>query len=283
MARQSNWYMTVFAVLAGVFLGATLAKQRGREIPPGSPPVLADGPGPEMDADSEYAPSAALEPLSAKLLKARIVDIFPVGYLTLMAIIQGAAFAALFITIQQDGLFAHRWTLHAWLALSQSLATGLTVVIVSHEYLLLTVVVRWVPTVFDTLIPYLLGFGEIWMAVATGQRTSWWTALASLCAVAVFAFWHTRTRTVPGAFGDRHDLHQRNRSYITEQIVSCCVMLLVSITAALLNYHRVCPELLNVGMTCGVTLIGVCILILGTRNQNDLYDKYRIPRWRWTH
>jgi hypothetical protein len=46
-----------------------------------------------------------------------------------MAIIQGAAFAALFIIIQQDGLFAHGWTLHAWLALGQSLATGLTVVI----------------------------------------------------------------------------------------------------------------------------------------------------------
>jgi hypothetical protein len=166
MARESKWCAAVFAVLAGVFLGATLARQRDREMPGGSPPVLEDGPRPGMDADSEDAVPAAIEPLSAGLLKTRVVDIFPVGYLTLMAIIQGAAFAALFITIQQDGLFAHGWTLHAWLALSQSLATGLTVAIVTHEYLLLKVVVRWVPTIFDTLIPYLLGFGEIWMAVA---------------------------------------------------------------------------------------------------------------------
>lgn len=285
MARESNWYAAVFAVLAGVFLGATLARQRGREMPGDSPLVLVpvDGPGPGMNADSEDAVPAAIEPLSAKVLKTRVVEIFPVGYLTLMAIIQGAAYAALFITIQQDGLLAHGWTLHAWLALVQSLATGLTVVIVTHEYLLLTVVVRWVPTVFDTLIPYLLGFGEIWMAVATGQRTSWWTALASLCAVAVFAFWHTRTRTVPGAFGDKPGLYQRQRRYITNQIVSCCVMLLISIAAALLNSYRVCPDPLNIGMTSVVTLVGVCIMILGTRYQNELYDEYRVPRWRWTH
>lgn len=283
MARESNWYAAVFAVLAGAFLGATLARQRGPEIPTGSAPVLADGSRPGMDADSEDVVPPAIEELSTRLLKTRVADVFSVGYLTLMAIIQGAAFAALFITIQQDGLFAHGWTLHAWLALSQSVATGLTVVIVTHEYLLLTVVVRWVSTVFDTLIPYLLGFGEIWMAVATGQRTSWWVALASLSAVAVFAFWHTRTRTVVSAFGDRHVLYQQNRRYITTQIIVCGAMMLVSIAAALLNAHHVCPDPLNIGMTSVVTLMGVCIMILGTRNQNKLYDEYSIPRWRWTH
>lgn len=283
MARESNWCTAVFGVLAGMFLGATLARRRGRELPGGLPPVLVDGAKPGMDADNENAVPAAIEPLSPDRLKTRVDDIFPVGYLTLMAIIQGAAFAALFITIQQDGLFAHGWTLHAWLALGQSLATGLTVVIVTHEYLLLTVAVRWVPTILDTLIPYLLGFGEIWMAVATGQRTSWWTALAAMSAVAAFAFWHTRTRTEPGAFGDRPVLYERNRRYITRQIVSSWAMLLISIAVALLNSYHACPDLLNIGMTSAVTLIGVRIMVLGTSNQNKLYDEFGVRRWhlRW--
>jgi hypothetical protein len=281
MASESKWCAAGFALLAGVFLGATLARQRGREMPTGSPPVLAVGSRRGIDAGSENAVSAALEPLTEKRLKERVAEIFSVGYLTLMAIIQGAAFAALFLTIQQERLFADRWSLHACLALSQSLATGLTVVIVTHEYLMLTVAVRWVPTIFDTLIPYLLGFGEIWMAIATGQRTSWWAALATLCAVAVFAFWHTRARTVPGAFSDKHTLYKRNRSYIMTQIALCSAMLLVSIAAALLNSRRVCPDPLNIGMTLGVTLMGVCIIILGTLNQNKLYDEYGLPRLRW--
>jgi hypothetical protein len=88
---------------------------------------------------------------------------------------------------------------------------------------------------------------------------------------------------VAGAFGDRYVLYQGNRRYITTQIVFCGVMLLVSIAAALLNSHRVCPDLLNIGMTSVVTLMGVGIMILGTRNQNKLYDEYSVPRWRWTH
>jgi hypothetical protein len=55
-------------------------------------------------------------------------------------------------------------------------------------------------------------------------------------------------------------------------------MILVSITTALLNSQRALSALLNISLTLGVTLIGVSILTLGARNQNKLYDEYRIPR-----
>jgi hypothetical protein len=281
MASESKWSVAVFGVLAGVFLGGTLARWRSREILAGSPAVL-DDPRQGTDADKKGAVPSSLEPLSAEVLKERTVEIFPVGYLTLMAIIQGAAFATLFLTIQQERLFADKWSLHTWLGLGQSLATGLTIVIVTHEYLLLTLMARWVPTVFDTLIPYLLGFGEIWMAIATGQRTSWWAALASLCAVAVFAFWHTRTRTMPDAFGQRPALYQRHRRHLKIQIATCSIMMLASIAAALLNSYGICPELLNIGMTSGVTLMGACVLIMGALDQNKLYDAYSVTRWTWS-
>ena len=282
MASESTWPAAVLGVLAGVFLGGMLARQRSREMLGGPPAVLDDDLRQEAGADKKGVVPSSLEPLSAGVLKERTVEIFPVGYLTLMAIIQGAAFATLFLTIQQEKIFADSWSPHTWLGLVQSLATGLTIVIVTHEYLLLTLMVRWVPTAFDTLIPYLLGFGEIWMAIATGQRTSWWAALASLCAVAVFAFWHTRSRIMPDAFGQRPVLYQRYRRHIKMQIVTCSIMMLASTAAALLNFYSICPELLNIGMTSGVTLMGVYVLITGARSQNKVYDAYDVTRWTWS-
>jgi hypothetical protein len=280
MARGSKWHLAAFAVLAGASLGAVLAKQSNREIvgSPSSGPTESQRSG--KDADEAAVPGV-LQPLTAAVLKARVIDIFPVGYLTLMAIIQGAAFGLLFATIQLGRFFGPGWSLHTWLVLTQSFATGLTIVIVTHQYILLTVVVRWVPTISDTLIPYLLGFGEIWMARATGHSISWWTALSSLCAVAAFAFWHTRTKTMQGAFGNKHFIYQRQRKYIAKQMAFSIIMLLVSVTTAVLNSQRAFPALLNIGLTLGVTLLGVSILTLGARNQNKLYDEYRIPRWQW--
>jgi hypothetical protein len=276
MARGSEWYPAVFAVLAGALIGAVLVKQNNREIvgSPSSGPTESHEPG--IDADETSAPGV-LQPLTAAVLKARVIEIFPVGYLTLMAIIQGAAFGLLFVAIGQGHFFGTRWSPDTWLALTQAFATGLTIVIVTHQYLLLTVVVRWAPTISDTLIPYFFGFGEIWMATAIGHSISWWAALSSLCVVAVFAFWHTRTRTKRGAFGNRPFIYRRQRKYSAIQIAFSIVMMLVSITAALLNYQRTLSALFNISLTLGVTLIGVSILALGARNQNKLYDDYCIP------
>jgi hypothetical protein len=276
LARLPNWRTAAFAVAAGMFLGAALVRQN-REMDDASPPVLADGQGTATDAYEEAASAGALEPLSADLLKARTIEIFPVGYLTLMAIIQGAAFGILFI--QQGQLFKQGWSPHAALTLTQSLATGLSIVIVTHEYILLTVMVRWAPTSSDTLIPYLLGFGEIWMAMAAGQGTSWWTALSSLCAVAAFAFWHTRTGTLQDAFAGKRFIYERDRKYLATQTVLCIVMMLISVAMALLNSRDASPAVLNIGLTLGVILIGIWVLLKGARNQNQLYDSYHVPRW----
>jgi len=234
--------------------------------------------GPRRNSPLPAVGFAALEPLSAAKLKGRVIDIFPIGYLTLMAIIQAAAFGLL-LNAMPPLLSRHLWSFHAWMALTQSFATGLTVVIVTHEYLLLTVVVRWVPTILDTLIPYLLGFGEIWMALAIGHGTSWWMALSSLCAVAVFAFWHTRTRITEDAFGDGKLNYEQNRRSVTWQIALSVAMLIVSAYTALLNSYYTFPAILDIGLTWAVILMGVYLLLIGERNQNKLYDRYLVPRW----
>lgn len=154
---------------------------------PGSPPI---------PSASDASPGA----LTREGLEARLEELFSVGYLTLTAIIQGAAFGLLFLSVQPQ-LASFTWSAHTATVLVQAFATAMAIVIVTQEYLLLTQIARWTSTIFDTLIPYLLGFGEIWMALATGHSTSWWIALCSLCGGAVLAFSYTanrRSEPVPG-------------------------------------------------------------------------------------
>lgn len=49
-------------------------------------------------------------------------------------------------------------------------------------------------------------------------------------------------------------------------------MMLASIAAALLNSYGIYPELLNIGMTSVVTLMGASVLIMDALDQNKLYD-----------
>jgi hypothetical protein len=210
-----------------------------------------------------------------------VVELFPIGYLTLVAIIQGAAFGLLFLTLQSQ-LTPLVWSAHTAMTLTQAIATGLTIVIVTHEYLLLTVDARWVPTVFDTLIPYLLGLSEIWMAISTGHPISWWIAMSSVCLTAILAFSHTRIRSARsaarlGLTEKSRAVHQR--SVLTQALLSV-VMLAPSVTLVFLNHLGICPIWLNISMTWGVVMIGVLVLGVGEHDQNALYDEYGIQRWR---
>ena len=313
MPIWSKWRAAAFAMLAGVLLGLAAARRADAYLPAVQATEEYDGPtgrprsllvillgrstrrvcgigfgrpamvsvGAGKSAARHHSPPSpgALEPLSAAVLKRRVIEIFPIVYSTLMAIIQGAAFGLLFLSVVPQFL-NHAWSLDTATLLTQAFATGLTLVIVTHEYLLLVMVGRWVPTVLDTLIPYLLGFGEIWMAMAAGHSASWWTALSALCVVAVFAFWHTRARITKDSFGNDEDLYAHNRHAITVQIALCAIMLISSMTVALLNWQHVCPKPLNIGLTCGVTFIGIVVLAWGERNQNLFYDRYFLPRWR---
>lgn len=64
------------------------------------------------------------------------------------------------------------------------------------------------------------------------------------------------------------------------QIVLSAVMLIASLTLALLNYFRARPILLNLALTGAVTLVGVFIVKLGQDTQNKVYDHYGLRRWR---
>lgn len=225
------------------------------------------------------AHSDVLEELSDAVFRKRIIEIFANAYLTLMAIIQGGVFGIVFISVQPD--LAHKpASLQGAITLSQAFAVGLTVIIVTHQYIMLTVIARWVPTVSDTFIPYLLGFGEIWMALAVGHDTSWWMALSSMSLIAAFAFWYTKVRTVEGMFVGKQMVYQLHCRSIVRQIRACMIMLIVSAITAALNAYQACPAQVNIGLTWAVIGLGLAILTQGGNDQNRAYDGYGIPRWR---
>jgi hypothetical protein len=101
-----------------------------------------------------------VESFSPAVLRRRAAEVFPAGYLTLIAIIQGVALGTAIVATQQQLLSQHG-TLERLTVEAQALGVFMAIVIITHRYLVLTVNARRTPTIFDTLIPYALGVGEI--------------------------------------------------------------------------------------------------------------------------
>jgi hypothetical protein len=178
-----------------------------------------------------------------------------------------------FLGVQQH-LTVLAWSDGTVTLLVQAFASALSVVIITHMYLRLTAVMRWVLTIFDTLIPYLLGSGEIWMALAAGHSTSWWAALSWLSLVGTFAFSYTKIRTTQAVFGTGRETFERQHRWLALAVILCLLILLPSGSLALLNYLRACPPWLNICMVFWVTIIGVFLIAQAERQARKLYGEY---------
>lgn len=215
-----------------------------------------------------------IEPFSPDVLKRRIVEVFPAGYLTMISIVQGVALGAAIVTTQQQ-LQDQQGTINRLTVVSQALAVFVSIVVITHRYLILTIDDRWAPTIFDTLIPYALGVGEITTAVVIGRNTTWWIAVSVLFLAAAGTYAHTYIR-VPCAPSQGSD-----RKSIRIRMIYCCALLGYSAAVAALAAIDVIPGWLGIILPC-VTIIGaIAVAINGERAQNRLYDSCGIPRWRF--
>jgi hypothetical protein len=133
-------------------------------------------------------------------LKDRISDLFPGGYLTLIAIVQGVALVILLEEVKQE-VFTGESVLHRLTAASHALGVFTAIVIITHRYFLLTAIYRWRPTPIDTLLPYALGASEAMMAAMIGNNAGWWIALSVLFLVAMASFTHTLLRDNEALYG----------------------------------------------------------------------------------
>jgi hypothetical protein len=147
-------------------------------------------------------------PLTRQLLKDRISETFSGGYLTLLAIIQGVALAALITSLYDriflDDIIKDSGLQEANLALQAAGALA-AIVVITDNYFLFVRLVRWNPTLMDTIAPYALGIGEVGAAYAVGNNVDWWGAVSLTLFAGALAFGYTWVRVSEDVFGELKD------------------------------------------------------------------------------
>ena len=99
-------------------------------------------------------------------MRARIRGAFSTSYLTLLSIIQGTAFAALFAKVQS---LVTQYSFHAP---EFVMAVGILLLIVAlwHQYLIGTMLYNWALQLTDSLLPFAFGVLEFAMIIRTGKQ-----------------------------------------------------------------------------------------------------------------
>jgi hypothetical protein len=118
----------------------------------------------------------------------RIKASYASTYLTLISIIQGAAFAYLATTVDmQPG----RFSLAYWVLVGN---TSLLIVEGWDEYVIGITTFVWVPNVIDALLPFALGGAEVFTIGSLRTLSSWLLGTALLAFIGLLAFINLYTK-----------------------------------------------------------------------------------------
>ena len=117
------------------------------------------------------------DPVSLRVLLSRIEDNFATAYQTMTAIIQGVALVIL-VTTSAHAVFGGAPGSQVAIAASQAVTVFVIIIVTTDQYFQLAAATRWLPTTFDTAIPYLIGVGEAIAALSLGDNTRWWGSIA---------------------------------------------------------------------------------------------------------
>jgi len=154
----------------------------------------AEFPTRETGAEQE-----APDPLSLRVLLRRIEDNFATAYQTMTAIIQGVALVIL-VTTSAHAVFGGASASQVATAASQAVAVFVIIIFTTDQFFQLAAATRWLPSTFDTAIPYLIGAGEATAALSLGDNTRWWSSIAWSLLAGAIAFWHNAARATPEGF-----------------------------------------------------------------------------------
>jgi hypothetical protein len=230
-------------------------------------------------AQEEKDKKEAIEPLNPDILRKRIGDVFSGGYLTLVAIIQGVAFGVLVAAAQHELLLRLHWTDRLVIAM-EVLVVFEAIVIVTHQYFLLTEQVRWTPTILDTLVPYGLGLGEVGAAFLLRNYAYWWASFSFLVFVSAGAFVYSGARATKPVFGEMPRLHKSFQTSVRIQARICAVLTICSVAITVLSFYTTLPWWSYVAGAIVAAAGGVYIAIAGALDQDMDYGHYEIPVWR---
>lgn len=124
-------------------------------------------------------------------------EVFPVGYMTALAIIQGVALGFL-LTSAQAQFLEHSATRHRIMIGMQALAVFIIIVVVTHRYMALTGMARRrMLTGFDVFIPFILGVAEMGSAQLIGYVVAWWCAILFFSCAGIGVYLHSRRQSYP--------------------------------------------------------------------------------------
>lgn len=212
--------------------------------------------------------------LTASTLSARSAELFPNAYSTLLSVVQGLALGLLAAKLPM--LTAAKG--HAAASWWEAAATTVAVVLIYYTYVWFVLVARWAPTVFDTLIPFVLGGLEVAVAVTVGDPRAWLIWTAALEVGGIGALTHTLIRLHSRAFAV--DVAFRRIQKLLKRLSFGLLLGVVFVGAALL-YPQVdtAPEQVMPWMCGGTILLAVVMVVLSERTLTGVYADHGLNRW----
>ena len=234
-------------------------------------------------APSEVKPDHDVEQLSRELLIRRTSDMFPLGYLTLIAIIQGGAFIVVLQSTVSTMSQLH--TLSACITvLGQAAISLASIIIVSYQYLWFTTIMRWTPTFLDTLIPYTLGIGEVVPGLLLRDSTQWWVSTCAFLIIGSAALLHTVLRSAKEVFPGQVPVHRLLQRLLIQLAFCCAIAALWSMGIAILIMLSIGPDWLYVAAPWAMLGIGIAMITLTERGLTITYKSYGVRRsWGRAH
>jgi hypothetical protein len=221
---------------------------------------------------------AALQPVSTEILRQRTIDMFPVGYLTLIAIIQGVALELLLNTVLPLLTSRRFGDLQHVIQFSEGFAGLACIIVASYEYLWFTTVMRWAPRFLDTLVPYALGVAEIVPILLIGSFSRWWASMVGLMIAGGLAFRYTILRASPDMFPAKEHIYQDLTRLLRNLGRICFSLAIMGSIALVFVGTRSVTDVLEILLPWSATLATVIMVSASEIGLNSVYAEYGLPR-----
>jgi hypothetical protein len=241
---------SVVSVVCGLVLWRLLRTREGARID------AVIRPSETLAAQRTRAEALSPEPVSLQVLVSRIEDNFATAYQTMTAIIQGVALVIL-ATTSAHAVFGGAPDSLVAIAASQAVAVFTIIIVTTDQFFQLAAATRWLPSTFDTAIPYLIGAGEAIAALSLGDNTRWWAGISWSLLAGAIAFAHSAVRATPEGFAGIEEYYRhfvrdvrRSRNICT---ALCAYAGALAVTSALTGLS----PWLYIGAPCVVTAAAI--------------------------
>jgi hypothetical protein len=278
--RPAQWVLVVLAV-SGVAGAARARKRRARRGPASPPPRGDSGGGPPARPSHASGDPSVLQVLNGDLLRQRTAEGHARGYVNLVGMLQSVALAWMLLILHQPAI-GSAGPRHNILIFAQAIIEVAAIIIIYHQYRVLTVLLCWVENIFDTIIPFIIFAAEIWLGTNIGRGASWWLALAVLCLASGMALLHTFGRTARGMFGVNETGYRRYRKALKAQAVLAAAMAAEAGAMAMALSWWTPPAFLRVAAMLLIFAAGISLALHSERDQNVLFAEYEMRRGGWS-